>query len=375
MDISDEDVTLEISYIGFTSKTISVSNSDNIQVSLVASRSALDEVVLTGYGSTLKRELVSSISQVSGDELTNQPASNVSNILQGKAAGVSVISNNGEPGSRATISIRGISSISGNNGPLYVIDDVIVGTDFDLNNINVNDIQSIEILKDASSLAIYGTRGAAGVILIQTKSGLSTPEGSVEVSLNHYTSFDEVKAMPELGDVALWKEYWSEGLSLIPGEDGYGTNDPNFVFPYDDRRDTDWNSAILRDGQINNTDLNISGNSEKTNYFVSISRFDQKGVVKGSGLLRNGLRLNLDTKVNDKLRTGIRFSLVDRKQENQKLNWSNVYYQTIPYWQIYEDDGKTYTGVNPISGIPQRNPVADVTDRICLLYTSPSPRD
>ena len=112
MDISDEDVILEISYIGFTSQTISVSNSDNIQVSLVASRSALDEVVLTGYGSTLKRELVSSISQVSGDELTNQPASNVSNILQGKAAGVSVISNNGEPGSRATISIRGISSVS-----------------------------------------------------------------------------------------------------------------------------------------------------------------------------------------------------------------------------------------------------------------------
>ena len=177
LDISDEDAILVISYIGFTSQTISVSNSDNIQVSLVASRSALDEVVLTGYGSTLKRELVSSISQVSGDELTNQPASNVSNILQGKAAGVSVISNNGEPGSRATISIRGISSISGNNGPLYVIDDVIVGTDFDLNNINVNDIQSIEILKDASSLAIYGTRGAAGVILIQTKSGLSTPEG------------------------------------------------------------------------------------------------------------------------------------------------------------------------------------------------------
>lgn len=364
LDISDEDAILEISFIGFTSQTISASNSDNIQVSLVASRSALDEVVLTGYGSTLKRELVSSISQVSADELTNQPASNVSNILQGKAAGVSVISNNGEPGSRATISIRGISSISGNNGPLYVIDDVIVGTDFDLNNINVNDIQSIEILKDASSLAIYGTRGAAGVILIQTKSGLSTPEGSVEVSLNHYTSFDEVRDMPELGDVALWKEYWSEGLSLIPGEDGYGANDPNFVFPYDDRRDTDWNSAILRDGQINNTDLNISGNSENTNYFVSISRFDQKGVVKGSGLLRNGLRLNLDTKVNDKLRTGIRFSLVDRKQENQKLNWSNVYYQTIPYWQIYEADGQTYTGVNPISGIPQRNPVADVTDRI-----------
>ena len=246
MDISDEDVILEISYIGFTSQTISVSNSDNIQVSLVASRSALDEVVLTGYGSTLKRELVSSISQISADELTNQPASNVSNILQGKAAGVSVISNNGEPGSRATISIRGISSISGNNGPLYVIDDVIVGTDFDLNNINVNDIQSIEILKDASSLAIYGTRGAAGVILIQTKSGLSTPEGSVEVSLNHYTSFDEVRDMPELGDVALWKEYWSEGLSLIPGEDGYGANDPNYVFPYDDRWDTDWNSAILR---------------------------------------------------------------------------------------------------------------------------------
>ena len=115
-----------------------------------------------------------------------------------------------------------------------------MGSDFDLSNINVNDIRSIEVLKDASSLAIYGTRGAAGVILIQTKNGLSTSEGDVKVSINHYTSSQSIVDMPEMADQALWAEFWSEGMSFIPGADGYGDNDPTYQFPYDLGTPTDW---------------------------------------------------------------------------------------------------------------------------------------
>ena len=352
------------SFIGFETQESVVGESDTVNVSLVADYANLDEVVITGYGTTRKKELVSSISQIAGDELTNQPAVSVDNILQGRAAGVLVTSNSGEPGAPATINIRGTSSIGGNNKPLFVVDDFIMGTDFDLSNINVNDIRSIEVLKDASSLAIYGTRGAAGVILIQTKNGLSTSEGDVNVSINHYTSSQSIVDMPEMADQALWAEFWSEGMSFIPGADGYGDNDPTYQFPYDLGTPTDWRGLISRDGQINNSDINISGNSGKTNYFVSINRFEQEGVIKGSGLLRNSIRANVDVKVNDKVRTGIKFNLVDRKQEDNKVNWTSVYFTVPAIRKVFEDDGTTYTSVNPISGSLERNPVADVTERI-----------
>ena len=162
---------LIFSFVGFENQEVIINDQQNIDISMVADYANLDEVVLTGYGSTAKKDLVSSISQIKGDVLANQPVARVDNMLQGRAAGVNVVSTSGEPGAPAVIRIRGMSSINGNNSPLFVIDGFIAGTDFNLSNLNVNDVESIEVLKDASSLAIYGTRGAAGVILINTKSG------------------------------------------------------------------------------------------------------------------------------------------------------------------------------------------------------------
>ena len=187
LEANDGDV-LTISFIGFTTQEVVVGDDNNLSISLDEDYAKLDEVIITGYGSTAKKDLVSSISQIKGEALLNQPVARVDNMLQGRAAGVNVVSTSGEPGAASTIRIRGMSSINGNNKPLFVIDGFIVGTDFNLSNLNVNDIESIEVLKDASSLAIYGTRGAAGVILISTKSGLSTQEGKVDVSINHYSS-------------------------------------------------------------------------------------------------------------------------------------------------------------------------------------------
>ena len=170
-----------------------------------------------------------------------------------------------------------MSSINGNNSPLFVIDGFIAGTDFNLSNLNVNDVESIEVLKDASSLAIYGTRGAAGVILINTKSGKSVQEGKIDVSINHYSSIQQVYNYPEMADIGTWAEYWNEGVTLVPGPDGFGFNDPALADNathapnWQSITPTDWSGLITRNGRIDNTDVNISGNSKRSNTLFLIT--------------------------------------------------------------------------------------------------------
>ena len=338
-----------------------------MSISLQEDYAKLDEVIITGYGSTAKKDLVSSISQIKGEALLNQPVARVDNMLQGRAAGVNVVSTSGEPGAASTIRIRGMSSINGNNQPLFVVDGFIVGTDFNLSNLNVNDIESIEVLKDASSLAIYGTRGAAGVILISTKSGLSTQEGKVDVSINHYSSSQIVYNYPEMASIGVWAEYWNEGVTYVDTD--YGTNDPSLADNaihapnWQSIVPTDWRGLVTRTGRIDNTDVNISGNSGKTNYFISYNRFAQEGIIKSSGMVRNSLRANFDVNVSDNIRTGIRMMITDRKQEHNKISFQDVYYNLLPTMSPFKDDG-SYNGENPVSGTIYRNPVHDVNERI-----------
>ena len=366
VDIGD---VLQISFVGFETQEISVTDESSLSISMTPDYANLDEVVITGYGSTAKKDLVSSISQIKGEVLANQPVARVDNMLQGRAAGVNVVSTSGEPGAPSVIRIRGMSSINGNNMPLFVIDGFIAGTDFNLSNLNVNDIESIEVLKDASSLAIYGTRGAAGVILINTKSGLSTQEGKIDVSINHYSSTQQVFNYPEMASLGVWAEYWNEGVTLVPGPDGFGFNDPSLADMathapnWESITPTDWSSLITRNGRIDNTDVNISGNSGKANYFISYNRFFQEGIIKGSGLERNSLRANVDLNISDKIRTGIRMNVTDRKQENNKVNWQGVYFNQLPIMEVYNANG-TYNGLNPVRGSYMRNPVADINERI-----------
>ena len=162
LEANDGDV-LTISFIGFTTQEVVVGAEDNLSISLQEDYAKLDEVIITGYGSTAKKDLVSSISQIKGEALLNQPVARVDNMLQGRAAGVNVVSTSGEPGAASTIRIRGMSSINGNNQPLFVVDGFIVGTDFNLSNLNVNDIESIEVLKDVKSIK-FTKFGAKDVI-------------------------------------------------------------------------------------------------------------------------------------------------------------------------------------------------------------------
>ncbi len=255
---ANADDTLMFSYIGYAGQEIAVGNQSTINV-ILAADNKLDEVVVIGYGTTTKKDLTGSVSSVSSEEITQIPASRVDQVLQGRAAGVQVTQASGAPGAGTTIRVRGGNSITGSNEPLFVIDGIVVGTNFNLNNINPSDIQSLEILKDASSIAIYGSRGANGVVLVTTKSGRGTGTGKPEVSVNLFTSMQMLPELPDIltreEQIAFTNEHNTFRGVAIPFPD-----DPS-TYP-----NNDWVDLTTGPAPIYNADVSISGSSENVNY-------------------------------------------------------------------------------------------------------------
>ncbi|MBC9797174.1 SusC/RagA family TonB-linked outer membrane protein [Sinomicrobium weinanense] len=361
---------LEFSYVGFLPREVTVGDKASLSVRMITDTQQLDEVVVIGYGISSKKDLVSSVSSVKSDALENQPVPRVDQALQGRAAGVEVTSNNGAPGNGATIRIRGNSSINGNNNPLFVVDGFIVGTDFNLNNININDIESIDVLKDATALSIYGTRGASGVVLITTKSGKGLPESKPVFSINSYVSVDNmVNKIPILGGKG-YVDYINEAGQFIPGPgiDHNGTmlpvgmTDTSLPLQYDNPGEvptTDWIDTVSQTGFVYNTDISVKGRTKSTNYYNSLSYFKQEGVLRNSGLERVTFRSNFDIDVSERFKMGLRLNLSSFKKENNKVNFSQIVTAVLPIRTIYDDEGN-FTGTNPISGTLQRNPEADI---------------
>lgn len=366
IDVSNQNAVLQLSYIGFVSKEIEVGSQTSFKIVLLEDTAKLDEVVIIGYGTTSKRDLVSSVSQVKSDVIENQPVARLDQALQGAAAGVEVTSNNGSPGAGSTIRIRGNSSLSGNNNPLFVVDGFILGNDFDLNTININDIKSIEVLKDATALSIYGTQGAAGVILVTTKDGSGIVAGKPQISLNHYSGIQETANVVEILGGVDYINYINEASQFVPGDSGFGGTDSSLPLAYSEPGEvptTNWIDLISQTGTISNTDFSISGNSEKTNYFFSLNLFNQKGIVRGSGLERVTLRANQDIKVSDKLTTGYRINASHYKREENKVDYNGILINVLPVRTVFDDDGN-FTSDNPLSGSLQRNPEADIQLRV-----------
>lgn len=219
------DDILVFSYIGYTEKEIPVGNQTQIDVVLEAGNE-LDEVVVIGYGTQRKSNLTGSVASVDAKDIANIPSSRVDQVLQGRAAGVQVTQTSGAPGAGTSIRVRGGNSITGSNEPLWVIDGIVVGTDFNLNNINANDIKSIEILKDASSIAIYGSRGANGVVLVTTKTGSSFGGGKPQVSVGVYTSTQLVPERPDYLSQREQIEYTNEDSRFRSAAEPF-PNDPS----------------------------------------------------------------------------------------------------------------------------------------------------
>lgn len=284
---------LVFSYVGFASQEIQVGGNSTINVGLQEDANELDEVVVVGYGTQRKEDLTGSVSLVDTEEITKQANSDVTQMLQGHVAGVS-ISSGGQPGASPSVRIRGVATFGGANAePLYVVDGFPLQGG--IRDINPNDIESVQVLKDASAGAIYGNRAANGVIIITTKGGRKNQKMSVE--LNSYYGVQSVSQRIPVLDRAGYQMINAElltnaGEPIVPG------NNPNSPLFIDDI-DTDWQDEGYKDGYIQNHSFNISGGNETSNYYVSLDYLDNEGTLVGSGpdYKRYSFRVNSETQL------------------------------------------------------------------------------
>jgi TonB-linked SusC/RagA family outer membrane protein len=313
---SDENQpTLVLSMVGYEPKEIAVEGNRPLEVTLKSNVRSMDEVVVVGYGTVKKSDLTGSVVSLKAKDLTPGANYNVQQSLEGRAAGVQVYQKSGEPGSAMSVKIRGASSITAGNDPLYVIDGMpvndvspvgagsgIAGTPGNsnprniLNSLNPADIQSIEILKDASATAIYGSRGANGVVLITTKRGSA---GGMKISYDaSYGVQNGLKLKMLTGE-----QYRNVLNSIIDA--GGGNASERITGPV---ANTDWQSELMHQGSIQSHDLSISGGANNTKYYISLGYFDQDGIMKHSGTRRYSARVNLDHSVASKYAVGINLS-------------------------------------------------------------------
>jgi TonB-linked SusC/RagA family outer membrane protein len=357
LNVSGDNATLVFSYLGYSTKEVAVGNSSTIDVALVEDLASLDEVVVVGYGARKKSDVTGSVSSVKTDELTAFPVLDAEQALQGRAAGVVVQSNNGgEPGAPISISIRGNTSINASSAPLIVVDG-FVGA----NMPQAGDIESLQVLKDASATAIYGSRGSNGVILVTTKKGRS---GKLNVELNSTYAIQNTSNRLDLLNANDFATYQNRIRA------NQGNTNP---FPQG-TADTDWQDEIYRSGNTSNNQLSFSGGSDKVNYYASGTYFQQDGILVNSGFERAVFLSNLDAQVTDKLKLGLNLTgTLSKKQgvATQSTGANGVgaggddvvalAMRFAPDQGIYNDDG-TFS-VNDRIGDPVDNPWAVATQR------------
>lgn len=308
---------LLFSFIGFETQEVAIAGRTTINVEMLTSIVALDELVVVGYGVQRKREVTGSISSVRGDDIASMAAPSFDTQLAGRAAGVQVTTNSGIIGEAPRIRIRGIGSISSGTTPLMVVDGVPVltgnvggyATVNALGDINPNDIESIEILKDGSATAIYGSRAANGVILITTKRG---QQGQFRVNYNNWVGVAQVVKKFDLTNESEFIELANE--MLVAGGSAPAANPAGL--------DTDWQSAVLRQGFQHDHNLNLSGATDQTNYYFSMGYGNQEGVSRPNAMERFTFRANVDQKATDWLSFGANASIT-RSQYNGQNTGSN----------------------------------------------------
>jgi TonB-linked SusC/RagA family outer membrane protein len=347
----NEGATLLFSYIGYVPQEITVGSQSTINIVMETDLSQLEEVVVIGYGAVRKSDLTGSVARIEGDELTNLPVPRADQLLQGRLTGVNVTSSNGAPGAAASIRIRGGNSIQGDNEPLYVIDGFIAGSGFNLNNINVNDIASIEVLKDASAISIYGTRGANGVIMITTKSGAGGfGDGKPNISFNAYTGVQTILRKIDWMD-GNERAAWGSEYAEVSGESNPFT-DPTLI------GNTDWQDVISRNAAMSNLDFAIQGNSDRVNYYFSANYFTQDGILRNSGIDRYNFRTNLDFKLSDKLKFGARINTTISNTDNDLVNYFHLE-ESLTTFPRFNEDG-SFWDENYVTGGPFSNPDAAI---------------
>ncbi len=369
--------TIEVSYVGYLTHTIKVQpNQTEYQITIKPDAANLDEIVVVGYGVQKKSDLTSAIASVKAEDMAATSVTSLDQGLQGRAAGVVVLNTTGQPGAGTSIRIRGTSSINGNNEPLYVIDGIPVINDANsfstgatknpamnpLTNINPSDIESIEILKDASATAIYGARGANGVVLVTTKQGKA---GKPNVTIGVKFSWQQVtKKMDMLNSVQL-----AELANEVADNDG---NERNPVFAGLNnlaKINTDWQDEIFRTAPMQNYDFSISGGSDKTKYFVSGNLQLQDGIIIGSDFGKGTFRVNLNQEINKWLKMGLSTNMSYSRSNGVVTNSEGGFASSVTSWAlemnpglpVKDEEGK-YTYENNMKSPNVGNPVQDALE-------------
>lgn len=372
IDASPGDV-LVITMVGYQKKEVVVGkNNTIIQVKLAESNAQLDDVVVIGYGRVKRKDVTGSISSITGEDLRKTLPTTFDQALQGKVAGVMVQQVSGQPGGGVSIQVRGVSSISGNNSPLYVIDGVIIPSPGNpgsgsnpLNTINPSEISSIDVLKDASATAIYGSQATNGVIIITTKRGRA---GTPTISYDGYYGYQQLpKKLPTVN--------LQELATILNDRAAIWQFDarPEFANPKYLGKGTDWQAELFRSAPMQNHSVTINGGDARTQYLLSTSYFSQEGIALGSDFKRYSVRLNLDNKTTDWLKIGTSLQLA-HVDENVNSTTSSVISNALsltPDVPVKNLDG-SWGGVTNDAGwvVPIPNPVG-----LALLNTHTKKRN
>ncbi len=318
---------LKFSYVGYTTQSIAIEGRSVINVTMTESAELLDELVVVGYGTMKKSDLTGAVGSIGGKDIKDVPVNNVGQALQGKIAGVNIVGGE-KPGDNVTIKVRGLGSIN-NSDPLVVIDGV--PTDLGLNAINPQDIERLDVLKDASATAIYGSRGANGVVMITTRKGVA---GTSRLSVSANVAFSNVSKKMSLLDAAGYASLSNDMLS----EAGHNTN-PAWADPSSLTASTNWVDELLRTGVMQNYNVSYSGGNDKAHYYFSAGFLNQSGVVDHVNYRRFTFQANNDVKLKSwlKLSNNLLFSADIKKQGSYSM-WDAM--RALPTFPVKDEDGE-----------------------------------
>ncbi|KKM91282.1 hypothetical protein LCGC14_1230060, partial [marine sediment metagenome] len=361
ISVADENAILVVSYIGFGTIEAPINGRTNINIVLEESSAGLDEVVVVGYGTAKKTDLTGAIASVNIEDTRLQPNANASQILRGTTAGVQ-IRDNGRPGQTGDIRIRGTNSISASNNPLLVLDGIIYNGG-SLSDINPGDIESISILKDASSTAVYGSLAANGVIEVTTKKGKTDKP---KITFNTYTGFSDFAHIPDYLNAEQYLAIRLDGEAADGGTLPFTTIEEDNIAA---GISIDPFEVIKQSAPLSNYEINVSGRTENVNYFFSGSYLDVKSPVKGDNFSRISSRLNLSVKTTDWLKLGVNAGYTSNDDSGVRVDLSGATYLS-PYASLYLEDGISPRQL-PIGIGLVRSPIIDyeLNDRLSVYNT------
>ena len=378
LDVKNGAAVLVVSYIGYATQEIVVGNRKNINITLIESAVDLSEVVVTGYGTRFKTDVMSSISSVKAEDVTKVVATDLGEMLRGKASGVQISLGSAAPGSSSDILIRGRRSIGGSNGagndPLIIVDGVTVG---DINSINPADISSIDILKDAAAQAIYGARASNGVILITTKTGTT---GKAQISYSGFYGIQNINPNFDLFTPDEYIQLKREAYRTVnnfeyqPDGDIFG---PIELESIENREFINWRDEVLKSAAVQNHTVSLSSGTDKTKIYASANYRSQDGVIPNTDFKEANFRLNMSQTINDWVKVGINSSAQINRRNNPDVD--EILARLViasPLGKIYNDDGslRLYPNgfqdlTNPLIDIYETSQVTENRSDLIHLYS------